>query len=232
MIGAEECELIDNLIWAREVRKAFDHKLDDTALEAGELLREIPLLPKIGAAEVLLRESETLRAEIAGYLDREDFFAVGADIRNRLQNLNLLVKAGAEQLTGQFTQELNLQRDAIRSTPLWATLPEADRANFSHSTFRNVTARKATLTSADLSGADIGSYDFTEALLDNADLHGATVRDTNLTTASLSAANVSDATLSNLTLSSGSTDHLRVTLTLPSTAGNSLQNKSSTISYV
>ena len=32
-------------------------------------------------------------------------------------------------------------------------------------------------------------------------------------------------------LTSGSTDHLRVTLTLPSAAGNTLQNQSSTISY-
>jgi hypothetical protein len=131
VIGAEACELIDNLVWAREVRKAFEHKLDDTALAARELLREIPRLPKIGAAEDLLRESETLRTELVGFLDREDFFVVGADIRNRLQNLNILVKAGAEHLTSQFTQALNQGRDAIRSTPLWATLPEADRASFS-----------------------------------------------------------------------------------------------------
>ena len=37
--------------------------------------------------------------------------------------------------------------------------------------------------------------------------------------------------LSNLTLTAGSTDHLRVTVTLPGTAGNSLQNLSSTITY-
>lgn len=37
--------------------------------------------------------------------------------------------------------------------------------------------------------------------------------------------------LANLTLTAGTTDHLRVTLTLPSTAGNSLQNLSSTIAY-
>lgn len=131
VIGAEECELIDNLIWAREVRKAFEHKVNDTALAAGELLREIPLLPKIGAAEVLLRESETLRTELTGFLEREDFFAVAADIRNRLHNLTLLVKAGADQLTNQFTQALNQERDDIRSTQVWATLPEADRASFS-----------------------------------------------------------------------------------------------------
>jgi predicted ribosomally synthesized peptide with SipW-like signal peptide len=37
--------------------------------------------------------------------------------------------------------------------------------------------------------------------------------------------------LSNLTLTSGATDHLRVTISLPSAAGNTLQNQSSTISY-
>jgi len=37
--------------------------------------------------------------------------------------------------------------------------------------------------------------------------------------------------LSNLTLSAGSTDHLRVTLTCPSGAGNTLQVQSSTVSY-
>jgi hypothetical protein len=131
VIGAEECELIDNLIWARDVRKAFEHKLNESAIDAGKLLREIPLLPKIGAAEVLLRDSEALRTAIASILEREDFFTLGADLRNRLQNLNILVKTNAELLTSQFTQTLNQERDDIRSTPLWATLPEADRANFS-----------------------------------------------------------------------------------------------------
>ena len=37
--------------------------------------------------------------------------------------------------------------------------------------------------------------------------------------------------LSSLTLTAGSTDHLRVTVTLPSSADNTLQNKSSTIDY-
>jgi predicted ribosomally synthesized peptide with SipW-like signal peptide len=37
--------------------------------------------------------------------------------------------------------------------------------------------------------------------------------------------------LSNLTLTAGSTDHLRVTVTFPSSAGNTLQNLSSTLNY-
>jgi predicted ribosomally synthesized peptide with SipW-like signal peptide len=41
----------------------------------------------------------------------------------------------------------------------------------------------------------------------------------------------SNVALSNLTLTAGATDHLRVTVTLPSGAGNTLQNLSSTINY-
>ncbi len=41
----------------------------------------------------------------------------------------------------------------------------------------------------------------------------------------------SNLSLSNLTLTAGATDHLRLTLTLPSTADNTFQNKTSTIQY-
>jgi len=41
----------------------------------------------------------------------------------------------------------------------------------------------------------------------------------------------SNVALSNLTLTAGSTDHLRVTVTLPSSAGNTFQNLSSTVGY-
>lgn len=41
----------------------------------------------------------------------------------------------------------------------------------------------------------------------------------------------SNMALSNLTLTAGSTDHLRVTVSLPSSAGNTLQNLSSTVGY-
>jgi len=41
----------------------------------------------------------------------------------------------------------------------------------------------------------------------------------------------SNMALSNLTLTAGTTDHLRVTVTLPSTAGNAFQNLSSTVGY-
>ena len=131
VLGAEECDLIDNLIWAREVRKAFEQKVNETAILAGSLLREIPRLPRIGAAELIINDSETVREELKGLLERDDFYSVAADIRGRLHSLEVLVKTGAEQLAEEFQRDLATQSDAIRSEGVWATLPEGDRATFS-----------------------------------------------------------------------------------------------------
>ena len=54
------------------------------------------------------------------------------------------------------------------------------------------------------------------------------------TTSSVLASNPlvgSNVALSNLTLTAGGTDHLRATITFPATAGNTLQNQSSTLTY-
>ena len=131
VLGAEECELVDNILWAREVRKAFEQKLDETAREAAGLLCEIPKLPKVGAADALIRESETIRGELTDFLAREDFFQVGPDIRQRVTSLRSLVKDGATNLADEFRKSLDAQRESIRSAAMWLSLPEADRGAFS-----------------------------------------------------------------------------------------------------
>jgi hypothetical protein len=120
------------LLWAREVRKAFDQKLHEVAGEARELLNEIPKLPAIGAASALVAGSATIRSQLAEFLDREDFYKVASDIRHRVQDLHLLVGNAAADLSKQFSAHLDQERNAIRNLAAWHTLPEGDRATFSH----------------------------------------------------------------------------------------------------
>jgi hypothetical protein len=131
VLGAEESEIIDNILWAREVRKAFDQKLDETACDATALLAEIPKLPKVGAADALIRESEGIRSELSEFLIRDDFYNVGADIRQRLTSLRALVKTAASTLADEFRKGLDTQRESILSSATRLGLPEADRSGFS-----------------------------------------------------------------------------------------------------
>jgi hypothetical protein len=131
ILGAEESEIVENLLWAREVRKAFDQKLHEVAKEARELLDEIPKLPAIGAAGALATGSATVRKELAEFLGREDFYKAGSDIRHRVQDLNHLAANAAVELSKQFTAHLELERDGIRASAAWLQLSEADRSAFS-----------------------------------------------------------------------------------------------------
>lgn len=130
VLGAEECDVIDNLLWAREARKALDQRFGEDALAARDYLDEIPRLPKVGAAEALIRASETARAELGELLGREDFHQVTADVRQRLSGLESQVQAAASTLTREMAQYLESGRNALRTSPGWAKLPEADRAAF------------------------------------------------------------------------------------------------------
>ena len=99
-LGAEESSLVDDLEWAREVRKALDNELGKDAGEAATLASAITGLPKVGVLEQLVTSTAIVREELQECLSRDDFFAVASDIRNRLTALREQVKAAATHGTG------------------------------------------------------------------------------------------------------------------------------------
>jgi hypothetical protein len=130
-LGAEESTLVDNLSWARQVRKSLDDHLGEDANEAASLISSIASLPKVGTLEKLTVSTSTLRDELQECLGREDFFQASSDIRNRLTSLRQHVKAAAVELTKEIETHISTQRDAITVMEEWANLPEEDRAEFS-----------------------------------------------------------------------------------------------------
>ena len=130
-LGAEESTMVDNLAWAREVRKALDDGLGTDAGAASLLCGAVAALPKVGVLEKLVSSTSALRDELGEFLGREDFFAVAAEIRNRLTSLRDHVRSAAGDLKNEVAAHLAARRDEITSMEEWAGLPEADRAEFS-----------------------------------------------------------------------------------------------------
>ena len=131
-LGAEESSLVEDLEWAREVRKALDNELGKDAGEAASLATAIAGLPKVGVLEQLVTSTAVVREEIQECLTREDFYSVAADIRNRLTTLREQVKAAATGLSQEISVHLDGQREAIMNMSEWAELPADDRSEFSH----------------------------------------------------------------------------------------------------
>lgn len=130
-LGAEEASIVDDLAWAREVRKALDEGLGEDCSAAAALCAGIESLPKIGSLEKLDSSSSTLRNELSELLSREDFHQLASDIRQRRTELASLLGAAAAEFSKELTSHLAEQVDSIQSTPEWECLPESDKADLS-----------------------------------------------------------------------------------------------------
>ncbi len=130
-LGAEEASLVDNLSWARDVRKSLIDGLGAEAKEAASLAGAIANLPMVGTLEKLISSTSTLRDELRECLSREDFYNVAADVLNRLTTLRQHVKSAAGELGKEIETHVATQRDSITTMEEWSELPEGDRAEFS-----------------------------------------------------------------------------------------------------
>jgi hypothetical protein len=130
-LGAEDAGIVDDLAWAREVRKALDEGIGTDCSEASALCSGIESLPKIGSLEKLDASSSSIRSDLTELLGREDFHQLASDIRQRRTELASLVGAAASEFSKELTDHFAAQVDSIQSTPEWEGLPEADKSDFS-----------------------------------------------------------------------------------------------------
>ena len=131
-LGAETSSLVDNLAWARSVRKALNDNLGSEAKEASALADAIKALPKVGVLEKLVASTLTLREELQAYLSKEEFYEDAVQIRQRFTSLGQYVQAAAVDYTKEVAAHIAIKRDSITSIPEWSGLPELDRAELSN----------------------------------------------------------------------------------------------------
>lgn len=146
-LGAEDASIVEDLGWAREVRKALDDGLGSECAATVTACEEIDRLPSIGALEKLKTSSADLRNELTELLGREDFHLVASDIRRRKGEVESMVQSAGDEFAKELRTQLEQQVIAIQDMPEWGELPEADKAELA-SDINNITIQDA----ADLSG--------------------------------------------------------------------------------
>jgi hypothetical protein len=128
-LGAETSALAENLQWARLVRGALNDGLGESAREACSLADGIAGLPRVSGLEALISATESLRAELAELMSREDFYSVASEIRARLTELQTRVRDASVALRRDLEEHQQAQRQSIMDDPDWARLLPDDRAN-------------------------------------------------------------------------------------------------------
>jgi hypothetical protein len=130
-LGADDCPLFDDLIWAREVHRCFANGIETAVRNLRRHLDEIERLPNAGVTGDLVAGTATLRAEAGDLLKREDFHTQVPAIQTALKNLQVAVSQGCRELASEQTAFLDREIQAIESTPEWLKIGQEEQSAIS-----------------------------------------------------------------------------------------------------
>ncbi len=127
-LGAEECPFYDDLVWVRDVKKAFDNGVGAVVKKANGLLSEIPQLPEAGIPGSLISETAVAREQLNEHLGRGDFFKHVPEIQNQIHAIEEKIKDKAAVLMEQQDKSLREEKARIQGSASWQQLGAEDQA--------------------------------------------------------------------------------------------------------
>jgi hypothetical protein len=129
-LGGSDSPLYEDLLWARQLKKALDHGLRIRLSHLNRLRREIESLPDFGLPGQLKLNAADPLAGVDEILARDSFFDESASLAAHSGILDSLVAATATDL-GKQQDALKLEiLDRWQSSPDWEILGEDDRTWF------------------------------------------------------------------------------------------------------
>ncbi|MDF1659424.1 MAG: BREX system P-loop protein BrxC [Verrucomicrobiales bacterium] len=131
VLGAETCDLYDDIVWAKNLRKTFKEGLLTTVKELRHHLQEINSLPDAGAAGKLGSDTEDLRSELSDKLAGDDFFEHQATLQSGLSSLKSSVEDCCGELAAELTGQLERGAETIQAMPEWTGLNQEHRESLS-----------------------------------------------------------------------------------------------------
>jgi len=129
-LGAPECQLFDDLVWLREVKRALDNGLGEVARELRALERDIAALPDVETLADLKREAAPSLERARDILLGERFFEGLADLHTRRGEVRSVVARHAIRFGEELARWLDERRQTPRQTPDFVALAPDDRERF------------------------------------------------------------------------------------------------------
>ncbi|HUG12775.1 MAG TPA: hypothetical protein VMM36_17295, partial [Opitutaceae bacterium] len=130
-LGSDPCPLMNDLIWARDVRLAFDNGLDQTVAELRRHVRDIADLPLVGVLRDLIASTVETRESATNHLARDDFYRHIPAIQTLLKQLKVAAEDGCRHLATEKERELAKLVSEIESMPEWLMLGGEFQEQFS-----------------------------------------------------------------------------------------------------
>jgi hypothetical protein len=129
-LGTKECELYEDILWARKVLKALKNGADDTIARAQSLRTEISGYPDEDLLILLKESTKAPLAEIEEILRQEDCFERLPELQGHVSAIQAAIQSTAEAMERQQQQLIEEQKSEIVSTGDWKRIGEEDRGRF------------------------------------------------------------------------------------------------------
>jgi hypothetical protein len=121
-LGGENCPLYEDLLWAREVSRAFENGIDGEIRTARKLLDEVQRLPKVGVLATLQEQTTETREEVANLLQRDNFHEHASDLRTGVNSLESAISKGCGDLQQECQEQFYRHRQDVVGMSEWSKL--------------------------------------------------------------------------------------------------------------
>lgn len=133
-LGAAECPFYENLLWAQEVKKAFDNKIDVVIRKANQYVSNLPNLPNLGITGQLIDDTRQDREALSDCKARDDFYNYIIDMQNGVSSIETKIKSAVADLLTEEEDYKSFEMKKLQRLPEWKQLGEDDRNWFQSET--------------------------------------------------------------------------------------------------
>lgn len=131
-LGKPDAELYINLIWAKNLQKAFDNGIEEVIKKIREIQAGVDALPNDGLTGELKTQLTPIFEEVKHILNEDTFFEKAADLKDKCSDIENVLSDVCEKFKEQENLNLSNEIDHIKSSYHWMQLSDEAKQEFSN----------------------------------------------------------------------------------------------------
>lgn len=131
-LGKPDAELYINLIWAKNLQKAFDNGIEGVIKKIREIQVGVDALPNDGLTGELKTQLSPIFDEVKYILNDDTFFEKAADLKDKSGDIENVLSDVCEKFKEQENQNLKNEVNRIKSSYHWVQLSDETKQEFSN----------------------------------------------------------------------------------------------------
>ena len=131
-LGKPDAELYINLIWAKNLQKAFDNGIEEVIKKIREIQAGVDALPNDGLTGELKTQLASIFEEVKHILNEDIFFEKAADLKDKCGDVENVLSDVCEKFKEQENLNLKNEIDRIKSSYHWMQLSDEAKQEFTN----------------------------------------------------------------------------------------------------